>query len=721
MKRFLFLICLSACSLQADEDLTQYVLPQMGTKNSRAVSNGNLHPAINMPWGMNAFSPVTKYGHDERWFYDHTQEKFYGMISTRQPSPWIGNYCGWTILPISGAPNPDPEKRFSYFGHKSETMLPHYYSVYLPDFDLRLELVPTVRAAEMRITFGATDSPGLVIDPFKGGNVEYDEKSNSIIGQSVQNLNHRCKPVNMKHDFKIVLDRKAVSSEKLPDGSLYVKFAPVKQGEEIIVKLATSFISKDQASLNLRELGDGNFDRLVKEGKARWNELLGRVKIKSDNLPKLQTFYTCLYRSLMFPRIHWEMDAKGDIVHWSPTLGDVRRGYYYAGTGFWDTFRALFPLLNFLYPEENAKMMAGLENCWKESGWLPEWSAPGPSNCMIGNNSASVVADAWISGVREGYDINELYKALIHGANNAHPEIGAVGRMGVEYYNKKGYVPRDVEINNSVSRTLEYAYNDWCIAELGRSLGKPEEEVLLYLNRSKNWRNVFDPVRKIVVGRNSDGSFFNDFNPFMWEIDFCEGNAHHWVWCVFHDIPGLREAMGGEDAFERRLDEIFTLPPKAFFPPKRQVSHEAREMQVAGMGQYAHGNQPIQHMIYLYAWTKSPWKAGLRAREAMERLYAPIPDGYCGDEDNGQTSAWYVWSAMGLYPVCPGADSYVAGAPLFNEINLSFANGKKLKITAKNIEKTAKQISSVKLNDRKQIFSRILRKDIHKGGQLQFE
>jgi predicted alpha-1,2-mannosidase len=600
-------------------------------------------------------------------------------------------------------------------------MLPHYYSVYLPDFDLRLELVPTVRAAEMRITFGATDSPGLVIDPFKGGSVEYDEKSNSIIGQSVQNLNHRCKPVNMKHDFKIVLDRKAVSSEKLLDGSFYVKFAPVKQGEEIIVKLATSFISQDQASLNLRELGDGNFDRLVKEGKSRWNELLGRVKIESDNLPKLQTFYTCLYRSLMFPRIHWEVDAKGDIVHWSPTLGDVRRGYYYAGTGFWDTFRALFPLLNFLYPEENAKMMAGLENCWKECSWLPEWSAPGPSNCMIGNNSASVVADAWISGVREGYDINELYKALIHGANNAHPEIGAVGRMGVEHYNTKGYVPRDVEINNSVSRTLEYAYNDWCIAELGKALGRPEDEVHLYQNRSKNWKNVFDPARKIVVGRNSDGSFFNDFNPFMWEIDFCEGNAYHWVWCVFHDIPGLREVMGGEDEFERRLDEIFTLPPKAFFPPRRQVSHEAREMQVAGMGQYAHGNQPIQHLIYLYAWTKSPWKAGLRAREAMEHLYAPVPDGYCGDEDNGQTSAWYVWSAMGLYPVCPGSDSYVAGAPLFDEIDLTFASGKKLKIKADDIEKSPRRISSVKVNGKQQEFSRILRKDIHAGGKLEFD
>jgi predicted alpha-1,2-mannosidase len=287
----------------------------------------------------------------------------------------------------------------------------------------------------------------------------------------------------------------------------------------------------------------------------------------------------------------------------------------------------------------------------------------------------------------------------------------SVGRLGVEHYNAKGYVPRDVGIKESAARTLEYAYDDWCIAALARAIGRPEEEVNLYATRARNWRNVFDPARRIAVGRNADGSFNADFDPFAWGGDFTEGCALHYTWSVFHDVEGLCAAMGGRKEFERRLDEIFTLPPKFTSTYYHTVIHEMREMQIMGFGQYAHGNQPIQHMIYLYDWTGAPEKAGRHARDVMDRLYTPTPDGYCGDEDNGQTSAWFVWSAMGLYPVCPGSGEYATGVPLFDNIDVALPNGRALEIRAPGAE--ARRFPAAPV-------PRIRRADLLKGGMVQF-
>ncbi len=354
---------------------------------------------------------------------------------------------------------------------------------------------------------------------------------------------------------------------------------------------------------------------------------------------------------LQFPQKHYELDATGKIVHYSPYNGEVVPGYMFAGTGFWDTFRALFPFLNFMYPSINKEMQEGLLNDYKEGGFLPEWSSPGFRSVMVGNNSASVVADAYIKGMR-GYDINKLYEALIHGANNEGP-MTAVGRAGVKYYNELGYVPYDVKINENAARTLEYAYDDFTIWQLGKALGRPKEETDLYLKRSQNYRNLFDPETKLMRGKNQDGNFQTPFNPFKWGDAFTEGNSWHYSWSVFHDIEGLKKLMGGNKMFVGMLDSVFNMPPVFDESYYGGVIHEIREMQIMNMGQYAHGNQPIQHMIYLYNYGGEPWKTQYWVRRVMEQLYKATPDGYCGDEDNGQTSAWYVFSAMGFYPVCP--------------------------------------------------------------------
>jgi len=425
---------------------------------------------------------------------------------------------------------------------------------------------------------------------------------------------------------------------------------------------------------------------------------LSRVAVDGGTTDQYKTFYSCLYRMLFFPNKLYEIDAKNQIVHWSPYNGKVLPGYMFGGTGFWDTFRALYPFLNLMYPSIVKEMQEGLINDYKEGGWLPEWSSPGYADIMVGNNSASVVAEAYLKGGR-GYDIKTLYEALVHDANNEGP-MHAVGRFGVNYYNTLGYVPYDAKIDENAARTLEYAYDDYAIYELGKAIGRPKDEIEVYRKRAMNYKNLFDPQTGLMRGKNKDGSFETPFNPFEWGDAFTEGNSWHYTWGVFQDIQGLVDLMGGKKKFVAKLDSVFSLPPIFDTTYYHEVIHEIREMQVAGMGQYAHGNQPIQHMIYLYGYGGEPWKTQYWARETMNRMYKATPDGYCGDEDNGQTSAWYVFSAIGFYPVTPASDQYVLGAPLFKKITLSLENGKKVIINAPANSAVNKYINTMLYNGR---------------------
>ncbi|MBF6607106.1 MAG: glycoside hydrolase family 92 protein, partial [Flavobacterium sp.] len=450
-----------------------------------------------------------------------------------------------------------------------------------------------------------------------------------------------------------------------------VSFNTANSGQ-ITAKIASSFISFEQAERNLGEIDGYDFEKVKVNGKRRWNEVLGRIEVEGGTVDQVQTFYSCLYRTVLFPRAFYEINADGKPEHYSPYNGKILPGYMYTDTGFWDTFRSLFPLLNLVYPDVNAKIQEGLLNTYLEGGWLPEWASPGYRNIMVGNNSASVVADAYIKGLR-GYDINTLYEAMLKGANNEGP-ITAVARAGAAYYNDLGYVPYNVGINENAARTLEYAYDDFAIYQLAKKLKRPKAEVALYRKRSMNYRNLFDTSTGLMRGKNKDGTFQSPFNPFKWGDAFTEGNSWHYTWSVFHDVRGLADLMGGNEKFVQKLDSVFTLKPVFDESYYGQVIHEIREMQIAGMGQYAHGNQPIQHMPYLYNYAAQPWKTQYWVREIMNRMYLPTPDGYCGDEDNGQTSAWYVFSAMGFYPVTPAVNQYVMGAPLFKKVTVNLPN-----------------------------------------------
>lgn len=711
MKRLLLSIILAGCFCflpAKNVNYADYVNPLMGTQSTFELSTGNTYPAIARPWGMNFWTPQTgKMG--DGWQYTYTANKIRGFKQTHQPSPWINDYGQFSIMPVVGKPEFDENKRASWFAHKGETAKPYYYKVYLAEHDVVTELTPTERAAMFRFTFPENEHSYVVVDAFdKASSVKIDVANRRITGYSTRNSggvpdnfrNYFVIEFDKAFTYKAVVDNKTLIAESTETTSAHagaiIGFA-TKKGETVHARVASSFISEEQALQNLKELGNDTFDALVEKGKDAWNDVLGRVEVEGGDLDQYRTFYSCLYRSLLFPRKLYEVDASGAIVHYSPFNGKVLPGYMYTDTGFWDTFRCLFPLLNLIYPSVNKEIQEGLINTYKESGFFPEWASPGHRGCMVGNNSASVLVDAYMKGVRVD-DVATLYEGLLHATENVHPEISSTGRLGYEYYNRLGYVPYDVKINENAARTLEYAYDDWCIYKLAKELKRPKKEINLFARRAMNYQNLFDKETLLMRGKNKDGKFMSPFSPLKWGDAFTEGNSWHYTWSVFHDPQGLIDLMGGDDVFVGMLDSVFSVPPVFDDSYYGQVIHEIREMTVMNMGNYAHGNQPIQHMIYLYNYAKQPWKAQYWLRQVMDRLYTPTPDGYCGDEDNGQTSAWYVFSALGFYPVCPGTDQYVLGAPLFKNATVHFENGKTLEIKAPQNSRTNIYIKDMKVN-----------------------
>lgn len=732
MRKILLTACLIACSLMAEaKDWTQYVNPLMGTQSSFELSTGNTYPAIARPWGMNFWTPQTgKMG--DGWQYTYTANKIRGFKQTHQPSPWINDYGQFSIMPVTGKLEFDEEKRASWFSHKGEIATPSYYKVYLAEHDVVTEMTPTERAVLFRFTFPENEHSYIVVDAFdKGSYVKVIPEENKIIGYTTRNSGGV--PENFKNYFVIEFDKPftykgTFADKKLEEGNLEQKADhtgaiigfSTRKGEIVHARIASSFISFEQAAQNLKELGNDSFEQLAQKGNDAWNNVLGKIEVEGGNLDQYRTFYSCLYRSLLFPRKFYEFTADGQPVHYSPYNGQVLPGYMYTDTGFWDTFRCLFPFLNLMYPSVNKEIQEGLINTYKESGFFPEWASPGHRGCMIGNNSASVLVDAYMKGVKVD-DVKTLYEGLIHGTENVHTEVSSTGRLGYQYYNKLGYVPYDVKINENTARTLEYAYDDWCIYQLAKALNRPKKEIELFAKRAMNYRNVFDKESKLMRGRNENGQFQSPFSPLKWGDAFTEGNSWHYSWSVFHDPQGLIDLMGGKKMFITMLDSVFAVPPVFDDSYYGQVIHEIREMSVMNMGNYAHGNQPIQHMIYLYNYAGQPWKAQYWLRQVMDRMYTPGPDGYCGDEDNGQTSAWYVFSALGFYPVCPGTDEYVIGAPLFKKATLHFENGNNLVIDAQNNSKENLYIESLRVNGQESTRNYLKHADLLQGGTIEFK
>jgi len=707
------------------------VNPLVGSASSHALSNGNTYPAIATPWGMNFWTPQTgKMG--DGWAYTYGANKIRGFKQTHQPSPWINDYGAFAIMPVVGELKVNEDERAAWFSHKIEKSHPHYYSAYLGDYDTKVEISPTERGAHFRITYPESDEAYLLVDGFfRGSMVEIDQQGKKVTGYCRNNSGGV--PYNFKNYFVLTFDKEfeaygTWNKDEISEGSTknegehvgaILKFNTSK-GEQVHVKVASSFISPEQAELNLnRELGNDTFDKTLENARKIWNEELGRIEIEGGTIDQQKTFYTALYRTLLFPRKFYEINAKNEIIHYSPYNGEVLPGYMFTDNGFWDTFRAVFPFFTVMYQELNANIMKGLVNAYKESGWLPEWASPGHRDCMIGSNSASLIADSYLKGIRD-YDIETLYEAILKNTQHEGP-VSSVGRMGAEYYNKLGYIPYDVGIRENVARSLEYAYADFTIWKLAKELGKPKEDVSLFYQRANNYKNLFDPTHNLMRGKLENGQWQEPYNPFKWGDAFTEGNAWHYTWSVFQDPVGLANLMGGPKAMEAKLDELFETPPLFDYSYYGFQIHEITEMVIADMGQYAHGNQPMQHGIYLYNYVGAPWKAQKWVRTTMNKLYTPYPDGLCGDEDNGQTSAWYVFSSIGFYPVCPGQPEYIIGSPLFDKVTLHLENGKTFTMSANNNTYHNYYIQRATINDQKLERPWISHDEIMNGAELRFE
>ncbi|MFD1094924.1 GH92 family glycosyl hydrolase [Salegentibacter chungangensis] len=711
-----------------------YVNTLMGTDSEYELSHGNTYPAVAMPWGMNFWTPQTnKMG--DGWGYKYDDHKIRGIKQTHQPSPWINDYAAFSLMAVTGELKFNEEERASWFSHKAETAKPHYYSVYLADYDVEVEVAPTERASIFRFTFPKSDSSYILLDAFfKGSMVKILPEERKIIGYARNNSGgvpdnfHNYFVAEFDKDFEIThtwednwkLNKNSTEAEAEHVGAI-IGFKTEKD-EEVNVKVASSFISPEQAQLNLgREIGDRSFEEIKSKAKNAWNSELGRIKVEGKNTDHIETFYSSLYRVLLFPRKFYEINEEDEIVHYSPYNGEVLPGYMFTDNGFWDTFRAVFPFFNLMYPEMNKQIMEGLANTYKESGWLPEWASPGHRNSMIGSNSAPIVVDAFLKGNMYEKDVDVLFEAVLKNANveEGRPE-SSVGREGIDYYNEMGYVPYDVDINENAARTLEYAYADWAIAKIADKLGKKKVAKRFY-KQAENYKKLFDPSTNLMRGKNEDGSFQKPFDPLKWGDAFTEGNSLHYTWSVFQDVNGLMDLMGGREEFTKMLDTVFTMPPDFDDSYYGFTIHEIREMQIVNMGNYAHGNQPIQHMIYLYDYAGEPWKAQKRIREVLTKLYSATPDGYSGDEDNGQTSAWYVFSSLGFYPVTPGTDQYVIGSPLFDRAVLQLQNGNEFEVIAEDNSEENFYIESVSLDGKDWNKTYLKYGDIMDGGTLKFE
>ena len=717
------LLSLLSLQVQAQEiSYVDYVNPLVGTLSDFELSSGNTYPVISRPWGMNSWTPQTgKMG--DGWQYTYSAKKMRGFKQTHQPSPWINDYGQFSVMPMVGdSVIFDEDKRASWFSHKAEQAKPYSYSVYLADYDTEVEFAPSERAVAFSVKYGeqsTMQTRWLLVDAFDGGSSLRQLDAYTLVGISRKNSGGV--PSNFANYFVVrfthpITELKTQTTQDkqgLSHSMVAVRLKTEERAQTFYI--ASSFVSEEQALINLKEVLGQSVKAIAEIGRAEWNKLLGRIAVKGEE-QKSRTFYSNLYRCLLFPRRFYELNQRGDTIHYSPYNGKVERGYMYTDTGVWDTFRALFPLINLVYPEEGAKMQEGMLSAYRESGFFPEWASPGHRDCMVGNNSASVVADAFLKGLGR-VDTTELIKGLLKSTENRHPQIKSTGRWGHEYYNKLGYIPCDVDINESAARTLEYAYDDWCIMQVLKRAKADSAQIQLFKKRSLNYRNLYDNSSGWMRGRTKQGDWEKPFSPYKWGGVFTEGNAIHYTWSVFHDVQGLIDLMGGDKSFINKLDTVFTMPPLFDNSYYGFTIHEIREMQIMNMGNYAHGNQPIQHMIYLYNYAGATYKAQKRIREVMDRFYSDAPDGYCGDEDNGQTSAWYVFSALGFYPVTPAHQEYVIGVPYFKEVTLNLPSGKTV-IKTTDVAQT--YIKQVERNGKPYKLNYIRYQDLLAGGLYTF-
>jgi predicted alpha-1,2-mannosidase len=734
MKKSLFFCTVAlfmAGALQAQQtDLVKYVNTRQGTNTKYEFSYGNTYPATSLPFGMNTWTPQTGKNGDG-WKYQYFEKKIRGFQQSHQCSSWVNDYAVFSLMPVTGKLVVNEDERASMFNHANEIARPSYYSVKF-DNGITTEISPTERGAHLRFSFPKGQGSYLVLDGYtKMSMVTIDPAKRTITGY-VNNC--RWAPKNFKNYFVITFDKPFTdygtwenkknslnAKNKKAEGEgagAYIKF---KEGETVQAKVASSYISPEQAELTLQtELGKyTSFNDTHKAADKIWNTLLGRMKVEGGTEAEKATFYSCLYHANLFSHQFFEYGKDGKPYYYSPYDGKLHDGYMYTDNGFWDTFRAQFPLNTIMHPKMEGQLVQALLDAQKQCGWLPAWSFPAETGGMLGNHSISLLADAWMKGIRT-FDPKQALEAYYHEATNKGPWGSANGRPGWKEYFADGYVPYSKETQGATAWTLEFAYDDFCAYQLAKATGNKYYENV-FARQMYNYKNLFDTKTRFMRAKDGKGNWIEPFDPMDWGGPYTEGNAWHWTWSVFHDTQGLINLMGGDKNFTTKMDSVFTEPGTIKVGGYGTVIHEMTEMAAFKMGQFAQGNEPIHHMLYMYNYAGQPWKAQQHLREVMDKMYNATENGYPGDEDEGQMSSWFVLSAAGFYSVCPGTDQYVIGSPLFNKMTITLENGNKFTVDANNNSKQNVYIQSATLNGKPYTHNWISHADIMNGGTLHLE
>ena len=712
------------------KDPVDYVNTLQGTNSKHELTYGNTYPTTALPFGVHTWTPQTGKNGDG-WKYQFFKKTIRGFQQAHQCSSWTTDYCVFSFMPLIGNLVVNEEKRATGFSHDHEVAKPHYYKVQL-DNGITTEMAPTERGAHLRFSFPKGSASYLVLDGYTGySGIKIWPKEKKITGYVSNNKNNRGNLI--KSYFEIIFDKPFKSygtwenrNDSIQENGLesegkgkgaYIQF---KNGETVQVKVASSYISQEQAGTTLQaELGAyKRLEDTKAAAAAVWNKQLGRILVEGGTEEDKATFYSCFFRASLFSRQFYEYDKAGNPYYFSPYDNKVHKGYMFTDTGFWDTFRAQFPLNTIMHPTMHGRYMQALLDAQEQCGWLPSWSFPGEGGSMIGNHAISLLTDAWVKGIRT-FDPQKALKAYLKEATNKGPWGPSNGRDGWKEYYQLGYVPYP-EYREATAKTLEYAYDDFCGYQLASLTGDGFLKSV-FARQMYNYKNVYDSTSRFMRGKKASGEWVPGFDPVEWGGPFTEGNAWHWQWSVFHDVQGLINLMGGNKNFNAKLDSVFSEPNTVKVGTYGGMIHEMKEMVIANVGQYAHGNQPIQHMIYLYNYSGQPWKAQYHVRNIMNKLYNATENGYPGDEDQGQTSSWYVLSALGFYAVCPGTDQYVFGSPVFEKTTITLENGKKFIIEAKGNNKENVYIQNAVLNGKAYTNNWLSYQDIINGGTLQLE
>ena len=712
------------------EGLVRYVNPLQGTDSHHGFSKGNTLPLVAMPFGMNHWSAQTAEG---RWFFSPHDRKLQGVRCTHQPSPWMADYGHFTVMANTG-----PERHLSpgrrARAYRGEFSAARFKAELLND-GTTIEMAPTVRGAIFRFRFPEGVTGRVIFEPCAGeSSVEWEGGNKTSVLGLVRG-NSGGVPEDFAHYFRAKFDREptlvsnfkgeALTSEI--EGERLGFVAEFEGGGEVVLRIATSFVSTKQAFSNLLDEGWKNSFETIGAGAAdAWKENLGRIEIETDDEDARRTFYSCLYRTQLFPRVWHEAVAdasppgplsetnhseRGSIRHRSPYDGGVHDGPLYTDNGFWDTYRTEYPLLALLQPDQLAEILQGWTNAYKEGGWFPQWATPGYRACMVGTHIDAVMADAITRGVT-GFEVEKALEGMLKHAEEVGDPAGAWGRIGIEDYKTKGYVSTDH--HESVARSLDYAYDDWCLAQI--ATGEVREKLLA---RAGSYKNLFDPEVGFMRGKDAEGKWLEPWDEFQWGSPYVEGGPWQSVWAVPHDAAGLIRLLGGEEAFVAKLDAMLATPPHFTTGVYGMEIHEMTEMAQADFGQYAHSNQPVHHALYLYNAAGRPWRTQKEVRRVLDVLYTP--DDLPGDEDNGEMCAWYVLSALGLFPLTPGSGQWTLGSPLFKKATVHLPNGRDLVIEAPENSPENVYVRSVVLNG--EVLDRLFltHEEVAAGGTLRFE